>query len=165
VREENTCRDSVENWMKTSWLERGVRRTELNTVVLDGYIAKKREKEYLRVEKSSLNSADEGKTGKELVAVMLRECHDEKIEEREEYLRELVVLLVLAWREKMKTEGVKLFLLDRLNKKLTKELNRKLFNTKLLNNSNFSDTKGFFDIKPLNSFSFSKLLNSGNNTE
>jgi hypothetical protein len=49
----------------------------------------------------------------------------------------------------MNIEGVELFLLDRLNEKLTKELKVELFDTKLLSNSNFSSAKGFFDIKSL----------------
>jgi hypothetical protein len=65
----------------------------------------------------------------------------------------------------MKTEGIELFFLDRLNEELTEELKEKLFDTKLLSDSNFLDTKGFFDIKSLNSFSFSKLSNLRNNTK
>jgi hypothetical protein len=65
--------------------------------VLSGCIAKEEEEEkYLRVEKSSLNFVDEREVGGELVAVVLGECYDEKIEERKEYLKELVVLLILA---------------------------------------------------------------------
>jgi hypothetical protein len=65
--------------------------------VLDSCIVEKEEEEeYLRVEKSSLNSVDKGEVGGDLAAIVLRECYNEKIEEREEYLRGLVVLLVLA---------------------------------------------------------------------
>jgi hypothetical protein len=55
------------------------RRTELNAVVLDGCnIEEKRGEEYLRVERSSLNSTDEKeKVEEELVAVVLKGYHVE----------------------------------------------------------------------------------------
>jgi hypothetical protein len=102
----------------------------------------------LRVDRSSLSSIDKRKAREELVAMVLEGCYNEKIEEKKEYLKELVVLLVLAWREEMKIEDVELFLLDRLNEKLIEELKKKLF-----------------DTKPLNSFSFSKLSNLANDIE
>jgi hypothetical protein len=91
---------------------------------------------------------------------VLEGCYDEKIEERKEYLTGLMVVLVLACREEIKTDGVKIFL-SRLNRKL----NRELFDTKPLSSSDFLKTKEFFDVKPLSSFSFPKLLKLGNNTE
>jgi hypothetical protein len=135
--------------------------------VLGGCIVEGKEEreEYLRVERSSLNSIDKEEAGGELVAVVLGRCHEEKIEEGEEYLKELVVLLVLAWGEGMMTEDVEVFLLDGLDGELTEELNRKMFDTKLLSGLNFSGVKGFFDIKPLSGFSFAELSNSGNVTE
>jgi hypothetical protein len=76
-----------------------------------------------------------------------------------------VVVLVSAGRKKMKTESVKLFLLSELDEKLNRGLTRELFDTKPLSDSDFSDVKGFFDIKLLSSFSFPELSNSGNNIE
>jgi hypothetical protein len=126
---------------------------------------KRRKKEYLRIERSSLNSVDKEKARGELAAVVLGRCHEEKIERRKEYLKELVVLLALAWGEEMMTEGIEVFLLDRLDGKLTEELNRKMFDTKLLSSLNFLGVKGFFDIKLLSSFSFAELSNLENITE
>jgi hypothetical protein len=76
-----------------------------------------------------------------------------------------MVVLVSTRGKKMKTESVKLFLLSRLDGKLNKELIRELFNTKLLNSSDFSGIKGFFDIKLLSGLSFPELLNSRNDIE
>jgi hypothetical protein len=66
--------------------------------LLGGCIVEEKEEkeEYLRVERNSLNSTDEEEAKRELVVVMLGRCHEEKIEGREEYLKELVVLLTLA---------------------------------------------------------------------
>jgi hypothetical protein len=48
----------------------------------------------------------------------------------------------------MKTNSVKIFLSG---------LNKKLFDTTPFSDSNFLGTKGFFDVKPLSSFSFPEL--------
>jgi hypothetical protein len=55
------------------------------------YCKRRREKEYLRVERSFLNSVDKENIEEELTAIVLGECHDEKIEEKKEYIRGLKV--------------------------------------------------------------------------
>jgi hypothetical protein len=167
MREENTCRDNAKNWVKTSWLEGEVRRTELDAKVLGGCIIEREEEgeEYLRVEKSFLNSTDEGEAGGKLTVVVLGKCHEKKNRREKRIPKRANSVTSLSLRRGIMTEGVEVFLLDELDGELIGELNRKMFNTKLLSSLNFSGVKGFFDIKLLSRFSFAELLNLGNITE